>query len=75
MDINKYEITIKDHAIERAIQREIDPDRIYAILKKAKIKRFGKHGIKFINEGSKRTIICVGEIINNRIKIITVEEK
>ncbi len=43
-------------------------------LLKGKIKRFGKHGVKFINKGSKRTIICVGELIGNKLKIITIEK-
>jgi len=31
--------------------------------------------VKFISEGSKRTIICVGQIIGTKIKIFTIEEE
>ena len=43
-------------------------------LLKGKIKRHGKHGVKFINKGSKRTIICVGEMTGMKITIFTIEE-
>ena len=75
MDISKYGIEIKKHTFDRALQRGIHPDLIENILLKGKIKRFGKNGVKFINKGSKRAIICVGEMIGNKIKIITIEEK
>ena len=65
---------IKRHVFERAMQRGIHPDMIEDTLLKGKVKRFGKHGIKFINKGSKRTIICVGELAGNRLKILTIEE-
>ena len=74
MDISKYDIVIKRHVFERAMQRGIHPDLIEDTLLKGKVKRFGKHGIKFISKGSKRTIICVGELIGNKLKIVTIEE-
>lgn len=74
MDISKYDLVIKRHVFERAMQRGIHPDLIEDALMKGKINRFGKHGIKFINKGSKRTIICVGELVGNKLKIITIEE-
>ncbi|MBI2656814.1 hypothetical protein HYX03_03685 [Candidatus Woesearchaeota archaeon] len=74
MDISKYDLVIKRHVFERAMQRGIHPDLIEDTLFKGKIKRFGKHGIKFINRGSKRTIICVGELIGDKLKIMTIEE-
>lgn len=75
MDITKYEIVIKRHAFDQALLRGVHPDMIEQSLLKGKIKRFGKHGVKFINRGSKMTIICVGEMAGNKIKIITVEVK
>ena len=75
MDISKYEIDVKKHVYWRALQRNIDIDELEDLLKKSQIKRFGKHGIKFINKGSKRIIICVGHIVGTRIKIFTIEEK
>ena len=74
MDISQYDLVIKRHVFERAMQRGIHPDMIEDTLLKGKVKRFGKYGIKFINKGSKRTIICVGELIGNKLKIITIEE-
>ena len=74
MDISRYDIVIKRHVFERAMQRGIHPDLIENALRKGKMTRFGKHGIKFINKGSKRTIICVGELVGNKLKIITIEE-
>ena len=74
MDIPQYDLVVKRHVFERAMQRGIHPDMIEDTLLKGKVKRFGKHGIKFINKGSKRTIICVGELVGNRLKILTIEE-
>ena len=74
MDISKYDIEIKRHAFIRAMEREIHPDMIEEAILKGKMEKFGKHGVKFINYGAKKTIICVGEIIGTKIKIITVEE-
>ena len=52
----------------------IHPDLIEDTVKKGKIERFEKHGIKFVSKGSKRTLICIGEISTTTIKIITIEE-
>ena len=74
MDISQYDLVIKRHVFERAMERGIHPDMIEDTLLKGKLKRFGKHGVKFIRKGSKRTIICVGERIGSKLKIITIEE-
>ena len=74
MDISKYDLVIKRHVFERALQRGIHPDIIEDAIFKGKVKRFGKHGVKFISKGSKRTIICVGELVGDKLKIITIEE-
>ena len=74
MDISKYELVIKRHVFEQAMKRRIHPDMIEETLLKGKVKKFGKHGIKFVSRGSKRTIICVGELIGTKLKIITIEE-
>ena len=73
MDVSKYKLKIKTHAYLRAIERGIEPNSIESLLKNGKITRFGKHGVKFINEGKKRTIICVGELVNTELRIFTVE--
>jgi len=68
-------IIIMVHAIKRARQREIAyPDRIFSVLKSGIVKRFGKHGIKFISRSKKReSVICVGEDIGYAIIIKTIE--
>lgn len=74
MDISKYDIEIKHHVFIRALERGIHPDLIEDTLLKGKIKRFGKHGIKFVGKGPKKTIICVGELTGNKLKVLTIEE-
>ena len=74
MDISKHDVEIKRHAFLRALERGIDPDMIEQTLLRGKMEKFGKHGVKFINKGAKRTIICVGEILGTRIRIFTIEE-
>ena len=73
MDISRYDVEIKHHAFVQAMMRGIDPDLIEDTLALGKIEKHGKHGVKFIRKG-RRTIICVGQIIGNKIKIFTVEE-
>ena len=73
MDIARYEIEIKHHAYIQATNRGIHPDLIEETIIKGKIERYGKHGIKFICKGSKRTIICIGQIIGTKINIFTIE--
>ena len=74
MDIAKYDVEIKHHAFFQAMKRGINPDLIEDVLKRGRIERYGKHGVKFVNKGSKKTIICVGQIIGSKIKIFTIEE-
>ena len=74
MDVSKYDVEIKHHAFKQALRRGIHPDMIEDALLKGKMERFGKHGIRFINKGAKKTIICVGEVIGGKLKIFTVEE-
>lgn len=74
MDISRYEVEIKHHAFIQAVKRGIHPDLIEDVLIKGKVERYGKHGVKFVSRGSKRTIVCVGQIIGTKIKIFTVEE-
>lgn len=74
MDISNYDIQIKRHVFVQAMARGIYPDLIEDALQKGKIEKFGKHGVKFISKGSKRTVVCVGQIVGTRITIFTVEE-
>lgn len=67
-------IIIKVHTIKRAREREIAyPDHVFTILKTGKVKRFGKHGIKFTSKTKKGSVICVGEDIGHVIIIKTIE--
>ena len=75
MDVSKYEIEIKRHVFIQAIERGIHSDIIEEVLRNGELKRYGKHGVKFINKGNKRTIICIGQIIGIKIKIFTIEEE
>lgn len=74
MDISKYDVEIKRHVFMRAMERGVHPDLIEDTLQKGKVERYGKHGVKFVSKGSKRTIICVGQIAGTRITIFTIEE-
>ena len=67
-------IVIKVHAIKRAREREIAfPDQVYNAIQTGKVKRFGKHGIKFIKRSKEGSIICVGEDLGYCIMIKTIE--
>jgi len=75
MDLSQYEIEIKRHAFIRAMQRGVAPDMIEATLKGGKIKRFGKNNLKFYKEYKKFKVFCIGQIIGDKIKIITIQIK
>lgn len=68
-------IIVMVHAIKRAREREIVyPDQVFNVIKTGKVKRFGKHYIKFIGRsGRKGAVICVGEDIGYAIIIKTIE--
>jgi len=74
MDITQYDFEIKRHAFIKAMQRNVTPDMIEATLKGGKIKRFGKNNVKFFKDYKDFTVICVDEIIGNKIKIVTIEK-
>lgn len=74
-DLTKYRIRIRKHALKRAKQRGIDPDLIYCTIKTGKIIRFGKNNLKFIKKFKGFCIICVDQITDDVIKIVTVELK
>ena len=66
-------IIIKVHAVKRAREREIAfPYQVYEALQTGKVKRFGKHGIKFVKKGKEGSIICVGEDLGYCIIIKTI---
>jgi len=68
------QIIVKVHAIKRAREREIAfPDQVYDVLQTGKVKRYGKHGIKFVKRSKEGSIICVGEDFGYCIIIKTIE--
>ena len=67
-------IWISTHAVIRAREREIAyPGQVYQVLKTGIVKRFGKHGIKFVKISREGSIICVGEDLGHAIIIKTIE--
>ena len=67
-------IVIKVHAIKRARERQIAfPGQVYDALQTGKVKRFGKHGVKFTKRSKEYSIICVGEDLGYCIIIKTIE--
>lgn len=74
MDISNYTIDIKHHVFIQALKRGIHPDLIEDTLQKGRIEQYSKHGVRFISEGTKKTIICVGQIVGTTITIFTIEE-
>jgi hypothetical protein len=75
MDITQYDIDIKRHAFIRAMERKVSPDMIEATLKGGKIERFGNDNIRFSKDYKAFTVVCVGQIIGTKIKILTIETK
>ena len=73
-DLSKYEVEITHHAFKQALARGIHPDLIEDTLRKGKVQQFGKHGVRFVSAGSKRRIICVGQIVADKLTIFTIEE-
>ena len=73
IDRTQYELEIKHHVFIRALQRRIAPDLIEDTIKNGRIETFGKNRIRFVKQGNKRTIICVGEIRGLKIVIFTIE--
>lgn len=71
-DRTEYKLRLTRHALIRAAERDIDLEEINRTIWCGRIERYGKHGVKFIQEGKER-IICVGEVIGDAIKIFTVE--
>lgn len=68
-------IELTRHAIIRAHQRHIGLDKVYATVKGGKIKRIGKHYIKFKRRYKRFELICVGQTKCDEIRIFTVEIK
>ncbi len=67
-------IIIMHHVMRRAKERKISyPDRVRQVLYTGKIERFGKHGVKWIKNTKKGSVICIGEDLGEYIIIKTIE--
>ncbi|MBI5392245.1 hypothetical protein HZA96_00100 [Candidatus Woesearchaeota archaeon] len=75
MDITQYEFEIRRHAFIRAMERDVTPDMVEATLKGGKIELFAKNNIRFIKSYKRFDVICIGEIAEMKIKILTIEIK
>lgn len=75
MDRTRYDIDVKRHVFIRATQRGVTPDRIEEVLMSGRLERIGNDRVRFVKEGKKRDIICVGEVRGLRIVIFTIETK
>ncbi len=70
-----YTVVITRHAYIRALQRGIDPELVDDSIVNGKMKRFAKNRIKFEKRFKKFSIVCVDEIIENEIIIVTITKK
>ncbi len=75
MDRTKYRFEIKRHAFIRAMQRRVTPDMIEATLQGGRVEYFGKNNVKFVQDYKRVVVVCVGEIVGETIKILTIETK
>jgi len=73
MDTFQLEIHLSRHAICMAYERDVDIELIDLCVRTGKLVRIGKNYLKFIKTYENRKIICVAQINQERIKIITVE--
>jgi len=72
---NIYKIEVTFHAYSQALLRGIDPDLIENTIKCGKVVRFAKNRLKFVNKRDKNTIICIDEVLGEKIVIVTVAVK
>lgn len=70
-----YEIVIKRHAFERAMQRGVDPDLLEHILQTGTMRKFGKNRVKIEKKFRKFTVTCVDEIMGNILRIVTITKR
>ncbi|MFH0713944.1 MAG: hypothetical protein V1722_05215 [Candidatus Micrarchaeota archaeon] len=74
MEFQGKPVIITKHAAERARLRYIAyPDQIYEIIQTGKLKRFGKHFLKFEKRGKHGCTICICEEVSDVIIVKTVE--
>jgi len=68
----EYEVVFKDHAIFRADERGIPREVLEATIQTGEFKRFGKRMVKISRKHGDESVTCVGEIVGNCIRIITI---
>ncbi|KYK25417.1 hypothetical protein AYK26_06125 [Euryarchaeota archaeon SM23-78] len=73
MNVSKFEINIKRHALERAMQRGVTPDMIEATIYGGKIIKHAKNHLKFIKQYKNFKVICIDRIQGEKIIIVTIE--
>ncbi|PIU21071.1 MAG: hypothetical protein COT15_04220 [Candidatus Diapherotrites archaeon CG08_land_8_20_14_0_20_34_12] len=72
---NGYEVTFSRHAARRTIEKGISADLIEKAIKEGYMLKFGKNRVKIGKRFKEFEVICVDEIVGNRIKIVTVVKK
>ncbi|MBU1199555.1 MAG: DUF4258 domain-containing protein [Nanoarchaeota archaeon] len=72
MDVAKFELEIKRHAFQRAMERGVTPDMIEATFFGGKIIRYGKNQLKFIRQYKNYKVVCVGRFKGEKIIIVTI---
>mgnify|MGYP006287947069 CR=1 FL=1 len=72
---DRYEIILTRHAFIQADRRGITADMIEATLKGGKVYHFGKKNVRFVKRYKQMTVICVDEIVGDKISIVTIERR
>lgn len=74
MEFQGKVIIISNHATCRAHEREVTlPEQVYQVICTGKMKRLGKHILKFVKQAQGGSIICICEEVGNKIVVKTIE--
>ncbi len=68
-----YRVVFAEHATFRSIQRDIPWDLVEKTVFEGKFERFGGNKVRIKKFFSRGSVICIGVITNDEIKIITIE--
>ncbi len=68
----EFEIVFKEHAIFRADGRRIPREVVEATIQTGEFTRFGRRRVKISRQFDVYKVTCVGEIIGQCIRIITI---
>ncbi|MBI2445726.1 DUF4258 domain-containing protein [Candidatus Micrarchaeota archaeon] len=72
MQKGEYEVEFSGHAVFRAESRNVPSDVIEYVIQTGTFHRFGKDMVKIRKPWGGRVITCVGQIKDQRIRIITI---